>query len=293
MSFFGLSVPFGRFFGIEVRLHFTFFLYAIVLIREFGENTWLGFLIVGGLYASVLLHEFGHALAARWCDGEAPLIILWPLGGLAVCRPLFNPTAHLLTSAAGPAVSVALWLGLGALVRIPSGLWDTWPLLHLWLAKVAGLNGMLVFFNLIPAFPMDGGRILRDALWHFTRVERATAVAVGIGRVLAACGIVWGIFSGDYWLSILAVFIFMMGSAEQQTLAWQGPVQPFSILERLRRGRRRRAFREAHAPFLGESVAFHRCATCGVTELEAPHEIFRVASDGEEYCAKHLPRNDL
>ncbi|MFZ4695105.1 MAG: site-2 protease family protein [Verrucomicrobiia bacterium] len=290
MSFFGLSVPFGRFLGIEVRLHFTFFLYAFVLLRRFGDDMLIGALVIFGLYASVLLHEFGHALAARWCDGEAPLIILWPLGGLAVCRPLFNPTAHLLTSAAGPAVSVALWLGFSALAHLlPVSLWHSWPMLHAVVIEMADLNRMLVIFNLIPAFPMDGGRILRDTLWHFTNVSRATSVAIGLGRVLAACGIAWGLFSGDIQLAILAVFIFLMGSAEQRSLAWQGPVQPFSIPERFRRGRRQKAFREARAPFLGESVAFHRCATCGVTEIEEPHATFRVAADGEEYCSRHLP----
>lgn len=290
MSFFGLSVPFGRFLGIEVRLHFTFFIYAVFMLRRFGDEMLLGALVIFGLYASVLLHEFGHALAARWCDGEAPLIILWPLGGLAVCRPLFNPTAHFLTSAAGPAVSIALWAGFGALAHlVPSSFWQAWPMLQAVVFELYDINRMLVLFNLIPAFPMDGGRILRDTLWHFTNVERATGIAVGLGRVLAGGAVVWGLYSHDTWLAVLAVFIFTMGSAERQSLAWQGPVQPFSIPERLRRGRRRREFREAQAPFLGEAVAFHRCATCGLTELEAPHEAFRVAADGEEYCAEHLP----
>jgi stage IV sporulation protein FB len=291
VGFFGLSVPFGRFLGIEVRLHFTFFLYAVVLLRRFGDDLLLGSLVILGLYGSVLLHEFGHALAARWCDGEAPLIILWPLGGLAVCRPLFNPTAHLVTSAAGPAVSVALWLGCGGLLRaVPMEAWAAAPTLHLLAFEMADLNRMLVLFNLIPAFPMDGGRIVRDTLWHWMRVEPATRAAILLSRVLAACGVAWGILAGDLQLAILAAFIFLMGSAELRSLAWAGPVQPFSVLERLRRGRRQRAFREARGPFLGESVAFHRCAACGATELDDPHEAFRVAADGEEYCSKHLPR---
>ncbi|NUN93052.1 MAG: hypothetical protein HUU04_04635 [Verrucomicrobiae bacterium] len=293
MSFFGLSFPFGRFLGIEVRLHFTFFLYAFVLMQRFSGDLLTGALVIFGLYGSVLLHEFGHALAARWCDGEAPLIILWPLGGLAVCRPLFNPTAHLITSAAGPAVSVALWLGFDLLLRVaPAEVWVSFPILARCVIEIAGLNQMLVLFNLIPAFPMDGGRILRDTLWHFTSVERATAVAVGLGRVLAAAGVVLGISTGNYQLAILAAFIFMMSGAERQSLAWQGPVQPFSLRERFRRAKRQKRFREQNAPFLGESVAFHRCASCGITEVEDPHETFRVAVDGEEYCAKHLPRGE-
>lgn len=281
-------MPFGRFLGIEVRLHITFFLYAFVLMKQFNSLL-VGFLVVFGLYGSVLLHEFGHALAARWCDGEAPLIILWPLGGLAVCRPTFNPTAHLITSAAGPAVSVALWLGSSALLHFSGGMLESVPLLYVFVEQMAQLNRMLVLFNLIPAFPMDGGRIVRDTLWHWMRVEKATAVALGLSRVLAACGIVYGIFVRDYQLAILAGFIMLMGSSEQRMLAMAGPVQPFSIRERFRRGRRQKTFREAHAPFLGESVAFHRCATCGVTELEEPHGMFRVAADGEEYCSRHLP----
>ncbi len=291
MNFFGLSFPMGRFAGIEVRVHFTFFLYAFSLL--WGHNNVLfGAILILGLYLSILLHEFGHALAARWCDGDARQIVLWPLGGLAMVRPLFNPTAHLITAAAGPMVSLVLFAGFTLLTHLlPSAFWMQWPILYGLTSELAQLNGMLLFFNLIPAFPMDGGRILRDTLWHWIGVERATNTAVFLSRVLAGVGIAAGIFFQAYQLSILALFIFLLCSAEQNALLWEGPVMPFSIRERLKRGRRQRAFfgavaRAEQAPIV---EGFHRCAVCGRTEIESPEEIFRVSSDGHEYCARHLP----
>lgn len=234
MSFFALSFPMGTFAGIAVRIHITFLLYAFMRLSgapgRYGEE--LLFLLV--LYASILLHEFGHALAARWCDGEARLIVLWPLGGLAFVRPRFHPTAHLITSAAGPAVTLALvvisWL-LGQLR--PWFLTDavqTYALLR----DVMWLNGLLLVFNLIPAFPMDGGRILRDILWYKLGVKRATRTAVFLSRLTSGCAVAWALSRGDYHLAILAGFIFTMSGGEQAG-AEQEEIQPFSIRERLNR----------------------------------------------------------
>src|SRR6266481_1265189 len=121
MDFFGYGIPLGRYFGINVRLHFTFLLFAYYRVMQFG-NFAFGFAYVAGLYVCILLHEFGHALAARWCDGEANDILLWPLGGLAFVRPAFNPTAHLITTVAGPFVTLVLWIAFSALSRVLSGL---------------------------------------------------------------------------------------------------------------------------------------------------------------------------
>ena len=84
MNFLTYGIPLGRYFGINVRLHFTFLVYAYYRVQEYHSPV-LGLLFVAGIYACILLHEFGHALAARWCDGEANDILLWPLGGLAGC----------------------------------------------------------------------------------------------------------------------------------------------------------------------------------------------------------------
>ncbi len=292
MSFFGLSFPMGRFFGIEVRLHFTFFLYAFAMLRGYGEHMLVGALVIFGLYLSVLLHEFGHALAARWCDGDADQIVLWPLGGLAMVRPLFNPTAHLITSAAGPFVSLLLWAIFFVANHLAHGWLATWPMVALLVREMADINAMLLLFNLIPAFPMDGGRILRDVLWHWVGVGRSAQVAVWLSRVIAGLGLVGGIFTQNYQLAMLAGFVLFLSSAEQATLAWNGPVQPFSILERWKRGSRRRSFQQSTGfiPDERSATPFHGCVRCGRTELDAPDVVFRVSSDGHEYCAEHLPR---
>ena len=236
MNFFAISFPMGRFFGISVRIHITFFLYALVRITGAGKDQYLAEAVfLAGLYLSVLLHEFGHSLAARWCDGESNLIILWPLGGLAFCRPLFNPTAHLITAAAGPFVTFILFMiflilhfaGMGTILQQPE--------LAGFISNMMFINAALLIFNLIPAFPMDGGRILRDTLWHWMSVERATQIAGNISKFFAATGFIYGIFSGNYMLSVIAVFIFMQSSAERAFLQMEGPVQPFSIMERLHR----------------------------------------------------------
>src|ERR1041384_5745352 len=111
MDFLGAGVPLGSFRGIAVRLHFTFLIFAFWRVQMYADVVY-GIAVIVGLYVCILLHEFGHAFAARWCDGECDLILLWPLGGLAFARPAFHPTAHLITTLAGPFVTLVLWLSL-------------------------------------------------------------------------------------------------------------------------------------------------------------------------------------
>ena len=319
MNFLAYGIPLGRYFGINVRLHFTFLIYAYYRVQEYHSPVF-GLFFVAGIYLCILLHEFGHALAARWCDGEANDILLWPLGGLAFVRPAWHPTAHLITTVAGPFITFVLWLGLAL---------TAWGLEHLAVVPVAPLieflkalswfNRLILLFNLIPAFPMDGGRILRDTLWHWMSAETATRIAVVISRLFALLAVIFvfsphGVwfhfglslslpvtiaaiperFAGDYFFLLFPIFIFMQTLHEQQIVAMESHgAYGFSIRERLRRGRKQREFRQAvrvhiHAE---EVAAFHRCDTCGVTELTAPTMDFRVCPDcsnGQEYCREHL-----
>jgi Zn-dependent protease len=298
MDFLGTGIPLGRYLGINVRLHFTFLIFAYWRITEYAKQIGLGFGIafVLGLYACILLHEFGHALAARWCDGEANDILLWPLGGLAFVRPAFHPTAHLITTVAGPFVTLMLWLGLSAATVAM----HQFPLSHgafelfLFLVTMRDVNLVLLLFNLIPAFPMDGGRMLRDTIWHFTSVDTATTIAVWVSRVIAVAGAVFAISRQDWWLLVFPVFIFMQSMREQAIVALEaGGQQQFSIRERLARGRRQSAWHSTMRAHQAEQAAatFHRCAICGQTEIESPHMDFRVCTDcsnGTEYCREHL-----
>lgn len=297
MDFLNTGIPVGRYWGINVRLHFTFLIFAYYRAMQMGSLV-TGLVFVVGLYVCVLLHEFGHALAARWCDGEAEDILLWPLGGLAYCRPAWNPTAHLITTVAGPFVTLLLWLGLGALAwglgQIPSV-----PLsLLVFLDTMSAWNFGMLLFNLIPAFPMDGGRIVRDTLWHWMSAEKATKIAVRLSWVLAGAGAVWAILYGDWWLLVFPVFIAMQTVNEQRIIGFEaGGTYEFSVRERIRRGRRQRGFRQAVAERHqeGAAVAFHRCASCGRNDQESPDLEFRVCPDcanGEEYCREHLDAHE-
>jgi Zn-dependent protease len=293
MDFLSYGIPLGRYFGINVRLHFTFLIYAFWRVQEY-HNLVLGLAFVGGLYVCILLHEFGHALAARWCDGDATDILLWPLGGLAFVRPAFNPTAHLITTVAGPFVTLVLWLGLAGLATVLGrlGMVPVGVLVFLW--GLSGYNLFLLLFNLIPAFPMDGGRILRDTLWHWMSAEKATRIAVWVSRVIAVVGAAVSIATGQFFLLLFPAFIFLQTMHEQQIVAIESSgTYSFSLRERLRRGRKQRTFRRAVESRRREEEgsAFHRCATCGITEIEDPAMEFRVCPDcsaGQEYCRAHL-----
>jgi Zn-dependent protease len=297
MDFFGAGIPIGRYWGIAVRLHFTFILYAIARLTGW-ENLGMGVAYVAGLYGCILLHEFGHALAARWCDGEAHDIVLWPLGGLAFVRPAWHPTAHLITTVAGPFVTLVLWLLFGSLQWVLGNVvtsqaialgyveWFCWAMKQ--------LNFVLLVFNLIPAFPMDGGRILRDSLWHFMSAERATRIAIWTSRILAVAGAALAMYAQQWFLLVFPLFIFLQCSREEQVVAFEaGGTYQFSVRERWRRGRRQRAWRSSvreHAT-AQETVPMHQCAVCGVTDHASPTMDFRVCTDcshGEEYCREHL-----
>jgi len=157
------------------------------------------------------------------------------------------------------------------------------------LSDMARLNLWLLIFNLIPAFPMDGGRILRDSLWHWMSAEKATGIAIWASRGIAAAGILWAVVSQDYWLILIAVFILFQAQNEYAALAYEAAGRSgFSLRERLKRGRRQCAFASQQAAI---AAAFHRCTSCGRTEHDDQYLEFRVCTDcsgGQEYCRDHL-----
>ena len=312
-GFFGWSIYIFRAFGINVRIHLLFILYAAWQIGNMGSGQGtpgliLGSLFIAGLFFCILLHEFGHALAAKWCDGDADEILLWPLGGLAYCRPPFHPTAHLITVVAGPLVTFVIWAVL-ALGEPMVSKWATAGMIEVlrerghdammqdWRFYLSTLwrileqqNLFLLLFNLIPAFPMDGGRILRDALWHKLGIEKATEIAVGVGRVAAVGMIIYGVKTGNQFLIFIAISTLTMGATEVMAMAGQAASGRYawSLKERLKRGPRRRNFQKQMEERMAD--ALHTCHVCGRTDAEHPALEFRVAADGEEYCNEHLPR---
>jgi Zn-dependent protease len=214
-----LSWKLGRIAGIDVYLHPTFLLLLLFFgVSAGGLHTVLWVVLVFGC---VLLHEFGHALMARRFGIETIDITLYPIGGVARLRRMPRaPGAELLIALAGPAVNFAI---VGALLGV-LGL-DLFPEvlgLGSFLGELLAINLLLGLFNLIPAFPMDGGRVLRALLSGWMGRATATTVAATIGRMLAVVFGTLALISGLFyhnpnWIIhvALAVFIYFAGRAEE------------------------------------------------------------------------------
>lgn len=209
--------------GIDVRVHATFLLLlAWIALGDYavgGFHAMLaGTAFILLLFACVVLHEFGHALAARAYGIQTPDITLLPIGGVArLERMPDNPWQELVVALAGPAVNVVIAAGLLVVLgRIPGaediamegrGKVDL-------LAGLLAVNVMLVLFNLLPAFPMDGGRILRAVLATRLKYGKATRIAAGIGQATAIMFGVAGIMAGHPLLVLIAVFVFFGAQQE-------------------------------------------------------------------------------
>ena len=213
----------GRFAGIDVYIHATF----LLLIGFIGFSSWqqagslsavasgIGFMLA--LFLCVVLHEYGHALTARKYGIHTRDIILLPIGGVArLERMPDDPRQELWVALAGPAVNVLI-AGLLSLVMIVSGGLGALSSLSItnssFLGRMIEINISLVLFNLLPAFPMDGGRVLRALLSLRLEYARATQIAARIGKGMAVLFGIVGFFSNPILLFI-AFFIFMGAGQE-------------------------------------------------------------------------------
>jgi Zn-dependent protease len=217
-------------FGIPVRLHWSMVLlpaltYNLMSTSGFmGMIAWVGLVVM--LFGSVLLHELGHALTARRFGIQTRDIILTPLGGMARITSMpRNPRHEILISIAGPIVSLVLsgiaFLSIFPVVVIPI-LPDE---ILTGLGYLFQINLMLGLFNLVPALPMDGGRVLRGILALKMDHLSATKIAARVGRVLAVGGGIMGAFYlGSWTLVAISVFIYISAGSEirmAQMLAYQ------------------------------------------------------------------------
>ncbi|GMV40821.1 MAG: protease [Myxococcales bacterium] len=210
------SLPIGSVLGFPVRVHWTLPV-ALLVLGVAGGGGALGFLLVlaiaAGLFGSVLLHELGHAVVARRLGVQVQGILLTPLGGMSflTSQPR-RPRDEALIAAAGPAVSLLLAaVFAGAYYGIEGGTDPTSPL-----AALLAINLIIGLFNLVPAFPMDGGRLLRAALTTRMGIAGATHTAAGVGRFLAVLAIGWGLASGTWMLALVAVFVLVAGRLEER-----------------------------------------------------------------------------
>jgi Zn-dependent protease/CBS domain-containing protein len=221
------SFSLGRLFGSELKVHVTFFLLlAWVGVAAYGAGglpaalTNVAFVIT--LFACVVAHEYGHALTARRYGIRTPDITLLPIGGLArLERMPERPKDEIIVALAGPAVNVVIWLVLtllGAETRVDdlAQLDSAEPD---FLGRLALVNLFLALFNLIPAFPMDGGRVFRAALCLVMDRVQATRVAATAGQLVAFLFGFLGLSSGNPVLVLIAVFVFVAANAESQDVA--------------------------------------------------------------------------
>ncbi|HET8824729.1 MAG TPA: M50 family metallopeptidase, partial [Terriglobales bacterium] len=247
-----------RFSGIDVFLHWSWFVVAIYEIQQrAGRYSSIKWNIIEylGLFLIVLLHEFGHALACRQVGGTANRIVLWPLGGVAYVDPPPRPGAMLWSIVAGPLVNVLLVpviFGVGYLSR-HAGLYLTIPDLGRLLRTILVIDVVLFVFNILPVYPLDGGKILWSLLWFIFGRARSLMIATVLGFVGVIGFIGLAFWSRDVWLGVVAAYMLLN--------CWGGLKQAQALLK-IAKLPRREGFvcpRCKSKPPLG---AFWKCNNC-------------------------------
>lgn len=248
------SAPIARIARISIRLHLFFILFiAIELLQAgFAAPTRGGpaalgvgptLILLACFFWSVLLHEFGHCIASRAGGGEADEILMWPLGGLATCRPAPNWLAHAATHAGGPLVNLLIVALTAPILGSASGVWlgvafpspfhldgiaaveTSWWLMSLYL--LGWTNMVLLLFNLLPVFPLDGGRILQALLWPKLGYATALRVAVRVGYVGGLGLLVLGVVRNEVLLVLIAIFALVVCRQTMRQLDWTQQVLGF------------------------------------------------------------------
>jgi Zn-dependent protease len=228
------SLKIGKLFGIGVYIHWSFLLIIGFVLYTYGiQGGWrfaifgLELLLAG--FACVVLHEYGHALMARWFGIATRDITLYPIGGVArLERMSENPVEELLIALAGPAVNVVIALLLlpvniilyGSSMATVSG--DPEVMRNYFWLVLLFFNIMMVLFNMLPAFPMDGGRVLRALLALSLGRLTATHIAALVGAGFAFIFAMSGVFAfSNPMLVLIGVFIFLMGRMELAMVRYQ------------------------------------------------------------------------
>ncbi len=220
------SFPIGRLTGIQIRVHLTFLIFlAWVGLSDGLARGWreafAGVALLCLVFACILLHELGHAWAARRFGIRTPDITLLPIGGLARLERIpERPIEEVVVALAGPAVSAVLALIFGALSDFHLSSIDT-PT-HGWeglLSNLFTVNTGLLAFNLLPAFPLDGGRVFRALLAMRLNYGLATRIAAGSGQVLAVLLGAAGFLAPAPMLVFIAAFLFLGAGSEASQVA--------------------------------------------------------------------------
>jgi Zn-dependent protease len=215
--------------GIKIKVHFTFFLLLVFVAVQWGYSNGLSGAVFGlvftlSLFACVVLHELGHSFTARAYGIPVGQIILLPIGGVSqLSKNPKNPAQEILIALAGPAVSLGLAFLFYSLPGASSAaaqgsFWEdnvqpelSAPAVGFWLFRA---NLVLAAFNLIPAFPMDGGRVFRASLRLFLKEPRATVIASRVGKAFAVLFGLTGLILGNMVLALVGVFLFFAAQGE-------------------------------------------------------------------------------
>lgn len=212
------SIRIGRIAGIDVLVHWSFLILLVIVAAtasSSGALVWAAVWIIA-IFGSVLVHELAHSLVARARGAVVLDILLLPIGGLSQISEMpESPRDELAIAVVGPLASLALALVffLGGLT-VHVALWPPTIMSGPWVARLAWLNALLGTFNLLPALPMDGGRVLRAALARRHGRAAATAEAAGVARIMAVAMVVVG-FLYDIWLVLIGLFVLLGANAEE------------------------------------------------------------------------------
>lgn len=226
--------------GIDIKLHLSFPLILVLgglqWSRVHGADGFVfGVLLMTAFFTCVTLHEIGHSIAAQYFKIPVREIVLLPIGGVAMLGSMpKRPGQQLLIAAAGPLVNVAIAIALGA-VGVFNGVFESinrealaqgivpGPSIATFVGWLLVANVALVVFNLVPAFPLDGGRMLRAGLAFFTSYRKASAIAASIGQMVALVLGAVGILTGNLILALIAVFVFFRARAEYDAARMGAP----------------------------------------------------------------------
>ena len=219
-----LSFKIGSAWGIPIELHLTFILLIVAVFILFYPQIY-SFVLILFLFVFVVFHELAHSVVARRYGIKVRKIILYPIGGVSEIEEIpENPSIEWRMAIAGPATSLILggaFLGINQFISIqiplstvPSSILSSGNLL----LDLGFINLLLGAFNLIPAFPMDGGRVFRALLAERMKFSDATKYAAYIGRIFGILMVVVGVFS-NFWLIVIGVFVYIGASEEaEQTI---------------------------------------------------------------------------
>ncbi|QDS90891.1 Putative zinc metalloprotease Rip3 [Rosistilla ulvae] len=233
----------GTFFGIALFIHWSFFLLpAWIAYSEWSNGgQWIDVLLTLGfvvlLFTCVILHEYGHVLAARAFGVGTRDITMLPIGGVArLERMPQEPWQELIVAVAGPAVNVliATCLGIGIIAVYGFNLSDSGDS-NMFAHRLFAVNIALIVFNMIPAFPMDGGRVFRSIASMFTNHRRATWMAMRLGQVIAVVLFVLGLTYNQPFIPLIAAFIFWVGMMEYRQVDIASQVKDLRVRDAMLR----------------------------------------------------------